>query len=333
MPSTCPRVRNACENCHKKKIRCLLQPDREACQNCSASRSQCLFAPRVKTGRPRLARTASGPQQSPFQCDDLETLLQLQNESPHDFQDMSLPGSGQCDTTLVFKEQSNSNSTLSMHGAREAESLAQQAVGLHNYSNDRGSIWAEHKSQDSLLDPWTTPLTTAPETPSSTLSNMAITFPSTPSHLSENLEPGFDFSSYLQLCTNLDRQCHLLREANYSTTNLHDVLSTIGPACTTAIKTISSTSASALASSALVLAGVYKVFQICETIIRHASSGTLGPQAQTLDHLLLLKILDLALLQGKDFLTRTGHGEAAKKAGHMHCCLEMLVKEQDQCWA
>jgi hypothetical protein len=48
-----PRVRDACQSYHRRKIRCLLTPGSPACQSCLASGELCLFAPRAKAGRPR----------------------------------------------------------------------------------------------------------------------------------------------------------------------------------------------------------------------------------------------------------------------------------------
>ncbi|KAJ5358485.1 uncharacterized protein N7496_010898 [Penicillium cataractarum] len=47
------KVRSACEECHERKIRCLLPSEGGACQACLTSKRQCYFLPRHKAGRPR----------------------------------------------------------------------------------------------------------------------------------------------------------------------------------------------------------------------------------------------------------------------------------------
>lgn len=340
MPLTGPRVRSACESCHKRKVRCLLMPGREACQNCSASGSQCLFAPRVKTGRPRLGRPLSSPMQSPLSHDAFETPLNPQIEPIHFLQNQNSTATTlsdsrrQIESSRIQIEEPHNLHKASLQSMPDLRPLALQAVGMQNYttsSDDGGSASTDSMLADPLLDRWNPLLPISP--PPSMPSDVASPLPSTPSNSAEGPEPNFDFSAGLQLCTKLDRHCHHIRNANHYPETLHDVLSTMGPACTAAIKAASCTSASALASSALVLASVYKIFQICELIIGRATDGAPIPDVQAMEHMLVLKTLDLALLHGREFLIRTGQSEAARKASQLHRYLEMLVKQQDRWWS
>lgn len=48
-----PRVRNACEACHKRKQRCILPDSGGCCQACQQTGRQCYFLPRYRPGRPQ----------------------------------------------------------------------------------------------------------------------------------------------------------------------------------------------------------------------------------------------------------------------------------------
>jgi hypothetical protein len=59
MLSKQPLVRNACEECHDRKIRCSIPPKGGACIACQTHGRQCFFLPRYKSGRPRRNRSSS----------------------------------------------------------------------------------------------------------------------------------------------------------------------------------------------------------------------------------------------------------------------------------
>ncbi|KAJ5184400.1 hypothetical protein N7491_007734 [Penicillium cf. griseofulvum] len=46
-------VRNACDACHKRKIRCIMSRSGGSCIHCEARGLRCYFLPRYKSGRPR----------------------------------------------------------------------------------------------------------------------------------------------------------------------------------------------------------------------------------------------------------------------------------------
>lgn len=48
-----PRVRSACEACHKRKQRCIIPDAGGACQACQQHSRQCYFFPRFRPGRPQ----------------------------------------------------------------------------------------------------------------------------------------------------------------------------------------------------------------------------------------------------------------------------------------
>jgi hypothetical protein len=47
-----PRVRNACEACHKRKQRCILPDAGGSCLACRHNARQCYFVPRIRPGKP-----------------------------------------------------------------------------------------------------------------------------------------------------------------------------------------------------------------------------------------------------------------------------------------
>lgn len=67
MSSTTPATRLACDRCHSKKIRCIIQGDSKACVRCLKQGLRCHFSPPAKTGRPahsKMRRTNTAPSPS-----------------------------------------------------------------------------------------------------------------------------------------------------------------------------------------------------------------------------------------------------------------------------
>ncbi|KAJ5654236.1 hypothetical protein N7490_001239 [Penicillium lividum] len=54
-----PHVRNACDACHKRKIRCIMSRSGGSCHNCKSRGLSCYFLPRHKSGRPRIRDSPS----------------------------------------------------------------------------------------------------------------------------------------------------------------------------------------------------------------------------------------------------------------------------------
>ena len=52
-------VRNACDACHKRKIRCIMSRSGGSCHNCKSRGLSCYFLPRYKSGRPRIREPPS----------------------------------------------------------------------------------------------------------------------------------------------------------------------------------------------------------------------------------------------------------------------------------
>ncbi|KAK2612052.1 hypothetical protein QQS21_001901 [Conoideocrella luteorostrata] len=54
MSNSQSHVRNACDACHKRKIRCHMPSEGGSCLNCLSKGLRCYFLPRHKSGRPRM---------------------------------------------------------------------------------------------------------------------------------------------------------------------------------------------------------------------------------------------------------------------------------------
>ncbi|KIX09427.1 uncharacterized protein Z518_00507 [Rhinocladiella mackenziei CBS 650.93] len=59
--SPVPNIRNACEECHNRKIRCNIPHEGGSCQSCQNNSRLCFFLPRNKSGRPKFTQPG-GPQ-------------------------------------------------------------------------------------------------------------------------------------------------------------------------------------------------------------------------------------------------------------------------------
>ena len=60
--SSVPNIRNACEECHNRKIRCGIPTEGGPCQNCHNNGRLCFFLPRNKSGRSKYNQTGGGSQ-------------------------------------------------------------------------------------------------------------------------------------------------------------------------------------------------------------------------------------------------------------------------------
>lgn len=79
------RVRNACEACHERKIKCKTSTSGGPCQSCAANGRSCFFLPRIKAGRPRRKRSppasqpdTSSSHASPAESSAVEEYLSLE---------------------------------------------------------------------------------------------------------------------------------------------------------------------------------------------------------------------------------------------------------------
>ena len=162
-------------------------------------------------------------------------------------------------------------------------------------------------------------------TPSSSTSTSAI-----PLDVFENTDTpgGSNFNVFLNLCAELDRHCNTMREQGNNLDNIQTIVGSVDAACTKAMKADTCNGA----STALMIAALLKTFEICEAVLQNTPARPSMGEATMLDHILLLKRLDLVLLQAKIFLTRIGQLEVAKKATNMHYWLESSLKKSEGHW-
>ena len=135
----------------------------------------------------------------------------------------------------------------------------------------------------------------------------------------------FDFDFILKFCKDLEENCRLLKESPYHTLNLHNVISDTESSCALAMQASFYLSKSDGASTSLLVAAVYKVFEICEILLSTTPAPT-SPD-QSMDTLVLLKKVDLLLLHANIAATRLTQGEATKKACQLHYWAESLIQQ------
>jgi hypothetical protein len=154
----------------------------------------------------------------------------------------------------------------------------------------------------------------------------------TPSHSSTaqydifaSEDESLDFDTALKLCGDLDRSYRTLRDRQVDAIEVKGIMKMVEYACTTARIAASSVSAEK-ASTALILAVVYKVLEICEILIRQIVDD--GSKADSLDRSFRLQRLDLALFQGFMFLNHTSQVDALKKVSELHTWISSIMQQQ-----
>lgn len=144
--------------------------------------------------------------------------------------------------------------------------------------------------------------------------------------ISTSANETLEFDAALKLCGDLDRSYRGLRDGQTGGAEVESILKTVEYACTTARMAVSSASAERASTQALILAGMYKVFEICESLVRQMVNGNEGSR---LDRLFRLKRLDFALLQGFMFLNHIGQVEAIKKISEIHTWITSILQQQE----
>lgn len=320
----------------------MLLPNDKACQNCTAGGSLCLFAPRVKTGRPRHCDKDSPRVTKHSSSNARESASVPQPDAQHSTiiqgpLGFTTPNTLSYDTSSALEDYFNCHETTVMRELEDHDGLSPSE--LHNYmisSSECGSSSPGLATPDSICYSWT-PSTKPklafnslpPRTPTARSSS-----PATPAKFDMPVTPDttLDFKVFLQLCRDLDHCCYYIREPDYNVDKIYTVLTSMESGCAMAIKATPSSSTSYGASTALVLAALYKVFEMCEAFLRRMSGPEMAHDGHNLQVLLLLKRLDVVLLQAKIFLTRIGRWDAAEKAKQIHNWVDSLIKHHNQNW-
>ena len=310
------KVRSACENCHRRKIRCHLPKAGGACQNCSTSGSSCYFAPRVKAGRPRL--TDLEQRQAPYR-DYSSKSPRLANKPFPDANSIPLLSDDSHSTpnALFSASQNTGEATLvdDLHAFGLLSPMQTAQTREQNASfHDGISISSNQVLNDSTLG---------------FLTSSSASFETSHGGV-RNLPSSFDV--ILRSCEDLDRHCRSLEGLNYHINSMYTVLNSMESACEMSKQASLSLPSSDGASIALMAAAFYKVFEICEKIIGGIGSSSMS-QEQSLDMLVFLKRLDLVLLQTKIVLVRINHLDAAKTASQIHQWIESYIKQHCHSWS
>ena len=146
-------------------------------------------------------------------------------------------------------------------------------------------------------------------------------------------ESSLSFNEILKLCESLEQRRQLFQDPNYEVQDIPNVFNMIESVCRIAVETNPASMDQAGASAALVLANLHKYIELCWSIVKHFSAKTKQAQeAEALNHLLLLKRLDITLLQAKHAFSRMSQPAGGKKALQVHHYIENVVKQQYQSW-
>ena len=316
MSSSLPKIRSACENCHKRKIRCNLSPGSGTCQNCSANGSFCYFAPRIKAGRPRLTDKVQ------------HQLISHNDTSGHPYL-----------TEGAFKNTYNTSMLSdSSHSTPIPLFQASRNIGERTLADELHTLVPQNPVQTDQTQEQTTSI----QNGSSTFSDRILTNSifgdmvptSTPletSHFAApNTSSGFDLM--LRSCEDLDHHCRFVEELNHRVDYMCVVLNGMESACMVTMQVSSSLSISDGASVALISAAFYKIFELCQKIVSHVLSS-LTSHEPPLDTLVLLKRLDLMMLQAKIVLVRVIQPEAVETASQIHQWIDSFVKHHFHSWS
>ncbi|KAN0099097.1 hypothetical protein V8E51_012872 [Hyaloscypha variabilis] len=321
-----PRVRDACESCHRRKIRCRLLPGSPACQSCLTSGDSCLFAPRAKAGRPR--RTHS----EKLQRRQMSWLATENNcsrtasdnrhvESNAGTMAMLTADEMQFDAVVAFDDYWGSEKMAGMKDLDSAEFLG------HNPTPTKGGgqIMNMEEFGDVDFHTYNSPpheageasivLNTVQHRTSTEIQEIQLyTFTSVAGIL--------DFEAALKLCGNLDRSYGALRDGKSEAFEMRGIMELIEYTCATA----ASSSSTEKASTALLLAAIYKVLEICEIIIQQTGDGC--SKADLWDCSFRLQRLDLALFQSFRLLKRMNQLDALKRVSELHACIGSTLQQE-----
>ncbi|EME86738.1 uncharacterized protein MYCFIDRAFT_77440 [Pseudocercospora fijiensis CIRAD86] len=308
--STQPKIRGACENCHRRKIRCIIAPGDSACVNCVHSGSACLFAPRSKPGRPRRVTSDKPSTQGP---------------EPHDIQ-----GSSSSNPQRSSPEYDPHGIEHDLMQVADLDALDVEAAWNICWTPDEAislpdpNAFAYSMLSHSLPKTSAWPRANMAGVPAYPLSPPASLGPS-PSNESIDLDD-LGFESALQVCKKLDEYCQYIAHPVFMPSVEHEVFSVMARICTVAAS--KAPAASHCPAAALILAAILKVLELCGLIVaklsRQPPASPLG--GGSMESMFLLKKIDLLLLQTKVFLAQIEHHAGVQKAVELHRHIETTVQ-------
>lgn len=317
-------VRSACEPCHERKIRCIISTDGGPCDSCQSRRLSCFFLPRARSGRrPFTNHTSETGTSSPFTNQSSSGSRPSQPQTPnselqndHFDWNWTLPTKGldqpPQSTRLLDLDRSLSNfRTTSSFGLQPSVAEGDfSGLSKVDYLNMR------------LTDPPTFLATEIPNITKPTPPNPSSDHDSkTATKLGEE-----EFSTFLQLCTKLQRHVALagevasnsvaseaittsLKTPTISVAHLQEMLGDIDRSCDVIFDVygqgiLSKPTARLIkdldyASVSLAIALIFKIFQVCDAVL-----GCNLLENQGLNDLLLHKRLDFNLMQARIVMSK-----------------------------
>lgn len=311
----------------------MFRPGDPACHNCSVSGSSCLFAPRVKPGRSPTVRPQRTDPQAPPSCEPRnnqpltppsyepsETFSKrARSESQQELQfpeplitTPALDGSF-FDINMSLEEVWNSDATTLLQELNEADfgfdtRLPVREIGPRNHGRP------VNIPAGTLL------------TPSRANTPVEFDFQAIP-------DEKLNFDTILKVCSDLQDHCRTMKVPKDSPKDMQAIFGSLNSACMTAATAMVSPSTSDGASMALLHTTLCKVVELCDGIVNSILSAQPAQQEHhAINCLLFLKRVDLILLQSKILLIRIDQPEAAKKADHVHSCIDNSLKQQWQPW-
>ncbi|KUJ13192.1 uncharacterized protein LY89DRAFT_154089 [Mollisia scopiformis] len=316
-----PRVRDACENCHSRKIRCILEPGSIACRSCSSNGTSCLFAPRAKAGRPRRTHLESHQRRKSSSNQAVEKTYKTANEIGHTRTN--------ADTLLMVADDMHFGPIIPFDTFWDnGKTTNVEHFGNVGFlTNDHSIIQEGHIVETAMAETVEQDQTQQDCAFGAGTPSRSSTPPRYDMHTL--VDEGFDFDTALRLCGDLDRSHRAFRDGRTEATQFEGIMRTVEYACTTARMSISSASAERASIHALMVAAMYKVFDVCESIIREILSSNNGFKQDTLDRLFRLQRLDFVLFQGFMFLHHAGQTDAMRKISELHTWILSILQEEE----
>lgn len=283
------RVRGACEYCHHRKIRCIVNPSSPSCHNCLATGVTCFFAPRLKSGRPRRSTSQVIPD-----TDSGGSLI----DTPS--------------TTGDHTPEKCSYNALDF--TIGSQTFFPSNRSWYDYTDTYQSVIAHQTRQSdvsSICDVDSYPDTTSKSASMSSTSCEDI--------------PALGFDAALKLCTDLDHRTRNLGDTpTIADAEAH--MQVLDEVCMASITVQSSIDS---ASRSIVLAALYKALDLCHLILQACGVGTARTsQGGFLRRVLVVRKLDIVVTFCKICFSRMGaeHVEGVKRAGDLHTAIERFLK-------
>lgn len=320
-----PVVRSACEPCHERKIRCIISTEGGSCDSCQSRRLSCFFLPRARSGRRPIANTASTTATSSPSINQSSSDSHLSQPSTPN---LELPNDEfDWNFALPAKDFDHHSQPVGLLDIERSLSIppTTDSFGLESSVTNRDfsdsfkfDYQTVHLADTPAFMPTDVPPLTKPPSPNPSFEHEN----KTRIKLGEK-----EFSTFLQLCLQLQKHVALtsggLTGESSTRLDLQEMLGDVDRSCNAIFGVygqgiISKPAAPLvedldLASVSLVTALIFKVFQVCDTVLSCKEIRNRG-----LMDLLLQKRLDFNLMQARLVMSKidelTEGGSAVPRA-------------------